>query len=85
MNISAERLNYTCSNEIQFGVFIFYQDDSKEYNGISGSMLLDNRCAEPHKWIIFQRGKKCGYENIAVAAFSDEERVDDEFVKQLLQ
>ena len=37
------------------------------------------------KWRIFEEVKKCGYQNIAVAAFSDEERVDDEFVKQLLE
>ena len=37
------------------------------------------------KWKIFKEVKKCGYQNIVVAAFSDEERVDDEFVKQLFE
>ena len=37
------------------------------------------------KWKVFKEVKKCGYQNIVVAAFSDEERVDDEFVKQLFE
>ena len=45
---------------------------------IKGHTLAD-------KWKIFKEVKKCGFQNIAVAAFSDEERVDDEFVKQLFE
>ena len=37
------------------------------------------------KWKIFKEVKKCGYQHVVVAAFSDEDRVDDEFVKQLFE
>ena len=37
------------------------------------------------KWKIFREVKKCGYEYIVVAAFSDVDRVDDVFVKQIVE
>ena len=37
------------------------------------------------KWKIFREVKKCGYHYIAVTAFSDVDRVDDVFVKQIVE
>ena len=37
------------------------------------------------KWKIFREVKKCGFQHIVVAAFSDVDRVDDVFVKQIVE
>ena len=37
------------------------------------------------KWEIFKEVKKCGYKDIVVAAISDEDQVDDAFVKELFE
>ena len=38
-----------------------------------------------NKWQIYKESKKCGFKNMIVASFSHMTRVDDVFVKQLVE
>ena len=37
------------------------------------------------KWEIFREVRKCGYQYIVIAAFSDQQCVDDIFVRELVE